>query len=80
MKLLVFKNGVQVTCCPKCESGSYYVETIVSGRSAWHRQLATGENNDNTEFWQHVDTKELKTAFCSNCFEKLGAVKEAPTT
>jgi hypothetical protein len=77
LKLLVFKSGVQITCCPKCESDVFYVEVVVSGRSSWRRSLVTGENDDNTEFWQHFDTKELKTAFCGNCSEKLGSVKDA---
>ena len=78
MTLLVFKNGVQVTCCPKCKSDEYYVEVIVSGRTSWRRNLATGKESDNTGFWDHVDTKELKTAFCGQCFEKLGIVKDGP--
>lgn len=77
---LVFKNGAQITCCPKCNSDEYYVEVIVSGRSAWRRNLTTGATADNTGFWDHVDTKELKTAFCGECHEKLGFVKEASST
>lgn len=80
MKLLVFKGGSQVTCCPKCGSDDYYVEVIVSGRSGWHRSLVSGESSDNIGFWDHVDQKVLKTAFCTDCFEKLGTVRNATET
>ena len=78
MARLVFKQGKQVTACPHCGSDIYQVAVIFSGRGGYHRNLADGSAADNSGLHDGCNYKELKAAFCADCQEPIGMVRDVP--
>jgi hypothetical protein len=62
----------------KCGSVDGYIMQVFSGKGAWHYTL-DGSQSDNTDAWDAVDIKELKTVRCSQCDTKLGIREEKIT-
>jgi len=61
--------------CPHCgEDAGYYLRVIYSGQgTAWYEY--DGSPGNNTHMHDGVSYRELKTAFCAQCHEKVGMVK-----
>lgn len=78
MQVLVFNGDKQVKECPHCGGGVFYVAIFFSGKSVYHRNIVDGTEACNSELHDGCVYKEQKTAYCSDCYERIGMVRDVP--
>lgn len=82
----VFNGRNIVTECPNCGNSEYYVCVIIKGKSSCNYRLDGRDRyidyhgNEQTvyngQLYETLTHREQKSAYCNQCYIKLGLVKE----
>jgi hypothetical protein len=64
----------EVLKCPHCGCDEYYVITVASGKGeiCYKFDPENIESPDNTNMYDGIYLKELKSVFCGDCSKKIG--------
>jgi hypothetical protein len=66
-------------CCPYCGFYEFYVVTKMHGVGQTNHRF-DGECADNSELHTCLNYKDNKTAYCSQCYKKLGKFEDCTFT